>query len=89
MIVSQGIESHSFIVKVAIHTYTASFSLSLARSHMWTLDELHFSENILKRRSLNCKLDGVFRKQARLSTVERGESVHAHGCQVDKDKDHT
>ncbi len=37
---------------------------------------VHFSDNrILKWRLLNCKLTSVFRKQARLSTVER-ERVH-------------
>ncbi len=49
---------------------------SLSLCHKWTLDELHFSESrISKWRSLNCKLTGVFRKQARLSTVERAR-VH-------------
>ncbi len=44
-------------------------------THKWTLDKWHFSENKLKWRSLNCKLAGVFTKQACLSTVER-EHVH-------------
>ncbi len=54
-----------------MHSIALSFFLSLSPPHKWTLDELHFSENILKWRLLNCKLAGVFRKQTRLFTVER------------------
>ncbi len=58
-------------------SYMHSISLShspypLSLSHKWTLGELHFYGNIISKwRSLNCKLAGVFRKQVRLSTVER------------------
>ncbi len=86
IIVSKGIKATAcYGGNSYIHSISLSLSLS-SLSHMWTLDELHFSENrILKWRSLNCKLASVFRKQARLSTVKRGESTRAHGCQVDKD----
>ncbi len=61
------------LLHAVMHTQHLSLSLflSLSLSHKWTLDELHFSEKrILKWRSLNCKLTGVFRKQARLSSGE-------------------
>ncbi len=64
IIVSQGIKATACYGGL-------SYMHSISLSHKWTLDELHFSENILKWRSLNCKLAGVFRKQARLSTLER------------------
>ncbi len=67
------------MVTVVIYTYTTSRSLSLS----------HISEHLMNYtydNILNCKLAGVFRTQARLSTVER---ARAHGCQVDKDKYHT
>ncbi len=68
--------SHSFTVNSETWQNDESYIHSLPLSRKWTVDELHFSENIiLKWRSLNCKLAGVFRKQACLSIVER-ERVH-------------
>ncbi len=90
IIVSKGIKATASLLiekcvkTVVIHTCIHSLS---SLSHKWTLDKLHFSDNrILKWRSLNCKLTGVFQKASALSTVER---VRAHGCQVDKNKYHT
>ncbi len=68
-----GNSIHTYTVSLSLYSVLSlSLSLSLISEHLMNYT---FLRVIIKWRSLNCKLAGVFRKQARLSTVER-ERVH-------------